>query len=287
MISHICKEEREQLNAKAQKRSATTLRNSEATIKSLPIDLLIMIIELLKIKDALNLCDALHVPEQVAVQYCYFEQYDIYLNYMDLKPNSCKFLLKNKRFKILARSNEKTEAALRTLDLEFVKNFIEEVKPDLNVALSSAAWIGFTDAVKCLLSDSRVDPSARENRALINAAEAGRVESLKLLLSDSRVDPSAEDNLALMHSASNGHTEIFKLLLSDSRVEPSAEDNEALRVAAWRGHVEIVKLLLSDSHVDPSAWDNNALRQAARNGHTEVVKLLLSDSFAQKQKISD
>jgi ankyrin repeat protein len=85
-------------------------------------------------------------------------------------------LLKNKRFQIKASSDQKTSAALRTFDLEFVKNYLDEFKPDINEALSSAARIGFTDAVKCLLSDSRVDPSAEDNEALRYAALNGHTE---------------------------------------------------------------------------------------------------------------
>jgi len=272
-------------SSKAHKSTATmtdskaTVRPDKAPIKSLPIEVLIMILEILKLDDALNLCHALHVPEQVAVQYCDIDvdgQDYIYQTFFesDLKPNSYKFLLKNKRFQTEASSDDKTEAALRTFDLEFVKNYIEEFKPDLNVALSVAADIGFPDAVKFLLSDSRVDPSAWDNIALRNAAEAGRVESLKLLLSDSRVDPSAEDNEALKDAAMNGHTEIVKLLLSDSRVDPSAEDNEALIETAEQGHVEIVKLLLSNSRLEvPAEMIQDLLSFAVGK---EVKKLLKS-----------
>jgi hypothetical protein len=237
--------------------SKATVRPDKATIKSLPSEVFIMIIEILRFEDALELCHALHIPEQVAVQYFYYEWNDFYkiLHFMDLKPNSYKFLLKNKRFQTKAESYGKTLVALRTLDLKFIESYIGEVKPDLNFALSRAASAGFTDAVKFLLSDTRVDPAAEDNVALRFAACFGHEEIVKLLLSDSRVDPSARDNEALRYAARYGREEIVKLLLSDSRVDPSAEYDEALREAAWRGHTEVVKLLLSDSRVDPSAED--------------------------------
>ena len=217
--------------SKAHKSTATmthskaTVRPDKATIKSLPSEIFIMIIEMLWFEDALELCHALHVPEQVAAQYCYYEEENIpeFLDDSDLKPNSYKFLFKNKRFQIIAESYGKTLVALRTLDLEFLKNFIEEFKPNLNVALSRAAGIGFTEAVKLLLSDSRVDPAAEDNFALIYAASYGHTEIVKLLLSHSRVDPSAEDNEALIETAEQGHVEIVKLLLSNSRLEVSVE----------------------------------------------------------------
>jgi hypothetical protein len=252
---------------------------TKASIKSLPPEIVIMIMEILSLKDALELCHALELSEQLAAQYFYYEWNDLYhiLHYMDLKPNSYKFLLKNKRFQTKAESYGKTLVALRTLDLKFIMNFIEEFKLDLNRAFVLAADIGFIDVVKLLLSDSGVDPSAWNNDALIYAAEQGHVETVKLLLSDSRVEPSARDNEALKDATRNGHTEVVKLLLSDSRVEPSGY-NSALRIAALQGHTEVVKLLLSDSRVEPSAWNNGALRNAAQNGHTEIFSLLLVDS---------
>jgi ankyrin repeat protein len=62
-----------------------------------------------------------------------------------------------------------------------------------------------------------------DNAALRYAAENGHIEIVSLLLSDSRVDPSARDNEALKYAARKGHTEVVKLLLSDSRVEVSGE----------------------------------------------------------------
>jgi hypothetical protein len=237
-----------------------------------------MIIEILKFKDALEFCDALHVPEQVAVQYSDYDEIDFYV--ILFQPNSFKFLLKNKGFQIKARSYQKIEVALRTYDLDFVKKYIQEFKLDLNEVLSDAAWIGFTDAVKFLMSDSRVDLSAGYNESLSNAADRGHLEIVKLLLSDSRVDTSSNDNQALRNAAHNGHLEIVKLLLSDSRVDPSALDNEALRDAAYYGHTEIVKLLLSDTRVNPSAeWIEYMMRATKR----ENVKELLNSYLKKKQ----
>jgi hypothetical protein len=41
-----------------------------------------------------------------------------------------------------------------------------------------------------------------------------------LLLSDPRVDPSAKSNSAIREASQEGHFEIVKLLLSDPRVDP-------------------------------------------------------------------
>jgi hypothetical protein len=110
--------------------------SSQATIKSIPSEVDIMIIEWLPLEYALNMAKALLIPEQVAVQYSAFDMKDIcdilYKDFYDLQPSSFKFLLKNKSFQIRATSYEKTTAAIRTLDLDFVKKYIDQVKPDLS-----------------------------------------------------------------------------------------------------------------------------------------------------------
>jgi ankyrin repeat protein len=260
--------------------SQVNMKRPKATIKSLPLELYFMIIERLRLKDALNMAEALLIPEQVAVQYFAFDSRHLRNGricfFDDLQPSSFKFLLKNKMFQVEATSNYKTLAAVKTKDLDFVTKYLEQVEPDLDGALIAAASSGFTDAVKLLLLDDRVDPSAQNNEALLWASQEGYLEIVKILLSDDRVDPSAEDNGALCFAAERGQLEIVKILLSDDRVDPSAEDNGALCFAAERGHLEIVKILLADDRVDPSARNNEALFDASSNGHLEIVKLLES-----------
>ncbi len=64
------------------------------------------------------------------------------------------------------------------------------------------------------------------------------------LLKDSRVDPSANNNKTIRSAAKNGHTGVVRLLLQDPRVDPSANNNKAMRRACQNGHTEIVRLLL-------------------------------------------
>ncbi len=164
------------------------IRKPTATIKSLPLEVDIMIIEWLPLKDALNLAKALKLPQKVAVQYFSYDRSDLLSKY-DLQPSSLKFLFKNKWFQIEADLYQKTWAAVGTKDLDFVKNYLEQVKPDLDYAFVAAADWGFTDAVKLLLSDYGVDPSACKNRALRWASKNGDLEIVKLLESH----PSFED----------------------------------------------------------------------------------------------
>jgi hypothetical protein len=152
-----------------------------------------------------------------------------------------------------------------------------------NFAIKAASTHGYTEIVKLLLADPRVDPSANNNSPIKAASTHGYTEIVKLLLADPRVDPSANNNSAIRKASANGYTEIVKLLLADPRVDPSAAENYALQKASTYGRTEIVKLLLADSRVDPSANNNYALRIARRRGHTAIVNLL-EDYFRRKQE---
>jgi hypothetical protein len=76
--------------------SQVNMRQPKATIKSLPLEVDIMIIERLRLNDALNMAKALKLPQQVAVQYFAFDRSDIYdilhKDFYDLQPSSFKFL---------------------------------------------------------------------------------------------------------------------------------------------------------------------------------------------------
>jgi ankyrin repeat protein len=192
----------------------------------------------------------LNLPEQVAAQYCSIDENEInatlYVLYnFKLKPNSFKYLLKNKGFQT-GSTDLKTLAALKTFDLDFVRRYIEEVKPDLQRALLDAVQIGFSDGVKLFLSDPRVDPGARDNEPLFYAAAYGHVQVIKILLSDCRVDSSTLSNQILINAAQEGHAEAVKTLLSHPRVELLAETiKDALYFAKKEGHAEAVKVLQS------------------------------------------
>jgi len=101
----------------------------------------------------------------------------------------------------------------------------------------------------------------------------GYTEFVKLLLKDSRVDPSANDSHAIRWSIRDSNIEIIKLLLEDGRADPSDNNNYAIRYAIEYGHIEIVKILLNDSRVDTSNCDYE-IKNAIENGHKEIVKLL-------------
>ena len=99
-------------------------------------------------------------------------------------------------------------------------------------------------------------------------------EAVRLLLQDNRVDPSADNNYAIRKASENGHTEIVKLLLQDYRVNPADVNNYAICSTSLNGHTEIVKLLLQDNRVNSSNL-NGVIVWASGKNHTEIVKLLI------------
>jgi hypothetical protein len=152
------------------------------------------------------------------VQYCAFDDGDIEeIAYDDdvLHLNNYKFMFKNKCFQINADLNDKTRVALRTFDLDFVKKYIEEFKPDVNDVLTEAAYIGFNDAVKLFMPDYRVEPSKSHNEALINAAGFGHLEIVQLILSYPHVVLSMEKiDEAIELARTFENSEIVKVLCS-------------------------------------------------------------------------
>ena len=105
-------------------------------------------------------------------------------------------------------------------------------------------------------------PQANYSEAVRWASRRGYTEIVKLLLTDSRVDPagvdpSDRDNLAIIVASYWGQAEVVKLLLADSRVDPAARGNEAISQAYRRGYTKVVKLLLADSRVGPAAKNNS------------------------------
>jgi ankyrin repeat protein len=135
---------------------------------------------------------------------------------------------------------------------------------------------GFTETIKLLLKDPRMDPSVRDNKVFIFACRWGtNAEIVKILLNDHRVDPTARDNECFIDACFYGHIEIIKLLLKDPRVNPCARNNFALIESFCTRRMEIVKLLLSDSRVNLRGVQyNRALSFAYLFNRTEIIELL-------------
>ena len=93
------------------------------------------------------------------------------------------------------------------------------------------------DAVTILLQ-AGYDPSRGDNWPIQLAATRGYTETVRLLLKDSRVDPEG----TLVMATENGHTDIVALLLEDGRVSRE-EIRQAREVAADLSDGSIADLL--------------------------------------------
>jgi ankyrin repeat protein len=104
---------------------------------------------------------------------------------------------------------------------------------------------------------------------IVWAAQKGYTEIVKLLLADPRVDPTINNNNAVRFASEESHVEIVKLLLNDPRVDHTA--------VSFMGNLEMVKFLLENTSIDPSINDNAALTNAVYKNKTEIVRLLIND----------
>jgi ankyrin repeat protein len=182
----------------------------------------------------------------------------------------------------------KFEEAVYNNDIESVKKYLKIIDPSAsdNYAIRKASNRGYTEVVKLLLSDPRVNPSASQNEAIRDASDRGHAETVKLLLTDHRVDPSVYSNWAIRYASERGHTETVKLLLSDPRVDPSADDNFAIRLASRNGHIETVKLLLSDPRVDFNAIQNQEMKQKILKEEKEKLQKQINTGYGSIEKSS-
>ena len=147
-----------------------------------------MILEMLKFKDAFNLCyvlklrfgdavrvcDALKISIEFSYQYHQFKpNYSFYLgkiyDYKTRKvvnPNLAKALLKNSSFQSLAEANEKVKYSILSEDLDLVINALEDPRVNHNQwssPLRMACEYGSLDAVKLLVNEYGINISAHDN----------------------------------------------------------------------------------------------------------------------------
>jgi hypothetical protein len=112
--------------------------------------------------------------------------------------------------------------------------------------------------VKLLLSDSRINPAARNNKAIFKSVERIHYDTFDILMNDNRIDPSDDDNETFINAVCYNNIYAVKRLLNDPRVDPTDQHNRALSLAVERLHYKILELLLSDPRINPSA-DNNSI----------------------------
>lgn len=186
-------------------------------------------------------------------------------------------IVKTKKFMMGVQPEPNNTNLIKPIIVEKNKNN-QEVNTE--VLFNTACRHGYTEIVKLLLEDPRVNPAAKNNDAIRDACYYGHTDIVKLLLEDKRVDSSALNNYAFRWASQNGHTDIVKLLLLDNRVDPSANKSISFHNACGNGHVEIVKLLLADKRIDPNIASKYSfpLWNSCHKKHVEMVKVLLEDN---------
>jgi len=115
-----------------------------------------------------------------------------------------------------------------------------------NNAFFLASHFGWTDIVQYLLP--KVDPGADDNMAI---RSAGNAQVAKLLLSDPRVDPTAKNSDSLFQASAHGRPDVVKVLLDHGRADPAVNMCACLIWAHGKGHQLVVGLLLADERVNP------------------------------------
>ncbi|CAH6420563.1 Hypothetical protein POVR2_LOCUS193 [uncultured virus] len=128
-------------------------------------------------------------------------------------------------------------------------------------------------AVRILLFIGR-NPGACNNRALRRACEAGYTETVRLLLADPRVNPSVANNECLRRvPMDKKYNETLYLLLTDPRTYLESEDLQSfIRTAVIYNNIERIKMLLADPRASSYVPSQNVMIDAKSD---EVVRLLL------------
>ena len=271
----------------------------QCTIKQIPIEILIMILEMMRFKDALKICFVLGIVEEMAFRYHSFypRQYNtlstvMLCNYVNkiydfekrkiVNPNLAKAMLKNVKFQSLADANDKVMFAILSQDLELVKNALKDPNGTYKARDTNsfgrytnpfriACNFGQFAVVKLLVNDYGIDI---DNISFVYACEEGHDDIVKYIISHPKFKLDRWITDPLMQW---GNTTVIRCLLAEKRFDPSLRNNQAIIEASCRGNGETVKLLLADPRVDPSVQDNLAIIMAARYAQVETVKLLLAD----------
>ena len=127
------------------------------------------------------------------------------------------------------------------------------------------------------LTEDYLDPCIDNNMPIIVSASRGYTEAVRKLLADRRVDPHARKDLALVGAVINGHPGTLDLLLTLSYSTKIL--TEMLIEAVKCGHVRVVERLLRDPRSDPSYNDYLALYHASY-GSDDIFSLLAPHGYS-------
>jgi ankyrin repeat protein len=126
------------------------------------------------------------------------------------------------------------------------------------------------------LVEDFLDPCIDNDMPIIVSASRGYTEAVRKLLADQRVDPHARKDLALVGAVINNHPDTLDLLLSLDYT--TATLSEMLVDAVKRGHTRVVERLLQDKRCNPSYNDYQALYHASY-GSDDIFSLLVPHGY--------
>lgn len=194
-----------------------------------------------------------------------------------------KMLLEDSRVNIKNKMYSAIEEACKYGKKEVVELLMKDPRVDINdyQIIYAAFEEDQKEIVELIINNDKFDPSKENNNIFIKACISGYTEIVKKLLRDPRVNPCDQNNKAII-CASEQENGIFEILMDDSRIDPSCEDGIVFENVCAVGNQYMVGKLLEDSRVDPSLNDNIGLYRAMKYNNVEVVNILLKDNRIKK-----
>jgi hypothetical protein len=110
----------------------------------------------------------------------------------------------------------KFKEAIKNNDIKIVNSLLYD--SDVDVAegddffIRFACDLGYTDIVKLLLSNPKINPSNHYQWSILNAVEKGHFDIVVLLLKDSRMDTSDFFDTCIEYSSRNKDYKTFNLI---------------------------------------------------------------------------
>lgn len=145
-----------------------------------------------------------------------------------------------------------------------------------NVAFCSACMYGYLEVMDALLAEPAVDIAAKSQRALRHACARGPATAVKRLLQDPRVKPSALKNAALAKAMEHERNEIIDLLMGHERFDPNKGINPVIELGIR--NVDVLQRVLSHPKLNNRAlWWRYAVRTSSIYYSADTMEALLAD----------
>jgi ankyrin repeat protein len=154
---------------------------------------------------------------------------------------------------------------------EKLKKIISKVFSSKQENFNAAVKNNDVEKVKLLLKKMFFNPAIYNDYAIEISSKNGYTEIVKLLLEDKRVNPAPNfHNYPLVYASLHGHTDIVDLLLKDKRVNPTADNNYSISLAFRNKHEDVVALLWNNQSVKNTLEKSDAATYNAISN--EVIK---------------